>query len=279
MRGHVTFDGVSFEYKEGVPVLHGVSFDSPAGTTTALVGSSGAGKSTVISLVMGFRRPREGRILVDGVDLATVRLKDYRRHLAVVLQDDFLFDGTIGQNIAYGKPGATAEEIAEAGRLARCDEFIDGFADGYDTVIGERGVKLSGGQRQRVSIARAMLANPRILILDEATSSLDSENEALIQDGLRALKRGRTSFVIAHRLSTIRTADQILVMEEGRIVERGRHDELLQRDGRYRELYERQHRLVEDHYLNPGEEPEDEDGEVASRPAPAGAGGFSLPRD
>ena len=275
VRGDVAFDGVSFEYKTGTPVLHDVSFASPSGTTTALVGSSGGGKSTVIGLVMGFRQPTSGRVLIDGVDLATVRLRDYRSQLAVVMQDDFLFDGSIAENIAYGKPGATREEVEAAGRLARCTEFIAGFDDGYDTVIGERGVKLSGGQRQRVSIARAMLADPRILILDEATSSLDSENEALIQEALATLKTGRTSFVIAHRLSTILAADQILVMEAGRIVERGRHGELLALDGRYRALYERQHRWEENLYVNPGEDFTPEPVREKSAPRPASG----LPRD
>jgi len=254
VRGDIVFENVSFEYKPGVPVLTDISFEALSGTTTALVGSSGAGKSTIISLVMAFRAPQQGRITVDGIDLRRVALRDYRSQLAVVLQDEFLFDGTIGENIAYGHPGASLESIEEAGRLARCDEFIEGFEDGYDTVIGERGVKLSGGQRQRVAIARAILANPRILILDEATSSLDSENEALIQEGLKTLKHGRTTFVIAHRLSTIRSADQILVMEEGRIAERGTHSELLASDGRYRKLYETQYRFERDQFINPGED-------------------------
>jgi subfamily B ATP-binding cassette protein MsbA len=193
-------------------------------------------------------------VTVDGHDLRHVRMRDYRRQLAVVLQDEFLFDGTIADNVSYGRPGASREEIEEAGRLARCDEFVDGFEEGYETVIGERGVKLSGGQRQRVAIARAILADPRILILDEATSSLDSENEALIQQGLATLKQGRTSFVIAHRLSTVRNADQILVLEDGRIVERGSHAELLSRAGPYRKLYERQYQIEIDHFVNPGED-------------------------
>jgi len=254
VEGNIVFEDVSFEYKPGVPVLRDVNFEARAGTTTALVGSSGAGKSTIISLVMAFRAPQQGRITVDGVDLRQVSLRDYRAQLAVVLQDEFLFDGTIGDNIAYGQPGASLEEIQEAGRLARCDEFIEGFEEGYDAVIGERGVKLSGGQRQRVAIARAILANPRILILDEATSSLDSENEALIQEGLETLKQGRTTFVIAHRLSTIRSADQILVMADGRIAERGTHSELLASDGPYRKLYETQYRFERDQFINPGED-------------------------
>jgi subfamily B ATP-binding cassette protein MsbA len=219
IRGEVEFDDVTFEYTAGVPVLKHVSFRSPAGSTTALVGSSGSGKSTLISLVMTFNRPAQGRVLVDGHDLTTVRLRDYRGHLGVVLQDNFLFDGTIAENIKFAKPHATLEEIKAVSRIAHCDEFIESFEKQYDTIVGERGVRLSGGQRQ--AIARAILANPRILILDEATSSLDSESEALIQDGLRSLRQGRTTFVIAHRLSTIRSADQILVLEAGEIVERG----------------------------------------------------------
>jgi subfamily B ATP-binding cassette protein MsbA len=254
IEGSVAFDSVTFSYTEGLPVLRGVSFTADAGTTTALVGSSGAGKTTVINLIMAFRRPQSGRILVDGHDLAEIRLRDYRSQFAVVLQDDFLFDGTISENILYSRPGATREEMEEAGRLARCEEFIDGFEDGYETVIGERGIKLSGGQRQRLAIARAILADPRILILDEATSSLDSENEALIQQGLAELKKGRTSFVIAHRLSTIRNADLILVMEDGQIVERGTHGELLTLDGRYKELYDKQYALERNLFVNPGEE-------------------------
>ncbi|MCZ6725918.1 MAG: ABC transporter ATP-binding protein [Acidobacteria bacterium] len=278
VRGHIIFEKVDFEYNEDRPVLKNVSFDAPAGTTTALVGSSGAGKSTVISLVMGFRHPQEGRVTVDGHDLSDVRMHDYRRRIAVVLQDDFLFDGTIGENIAFGRPGARREDIEEAGRLARCDEFITGFDEGYDTIIGERGVKLSGGQRQRVSIARATLADPSILILDEATSSLDSENEAAIQEGFKRLKQGRTTFAIAHRLSTIRNADQILVMEHGEIVERGTHHELLAAAGRYRELYEKQHHLEMDQFINPGEDFTLESvKDVVPSPQPATGGG--LPRD
>jgi subfamily B ATP-binding cassette protein MsbA len=254
VRGEVEFRDVTFEYNEGTPVLKRVSFHAPAGSTTALVGSSGSGKSTLISLVMTFNRPKEGRVLVDGHDLTTVRLRDYRSHLGVVLQDNFLFDGTIAENIAYAKPHATRDEIIAVSRIAHCDEFIQEFEQGYDTVVGERGVRLSGGQRQRVAIARAILADPRILILDEATSSLDSESEALIQDGLKSLRRGRTTFVIAHRLSTIRSSDQILVLEHGEIVERGTHDELLAQEGRYRQLYDKQYRFERDRFINPGED-------------------------
>jgi len=254
VEGEIVFEDVSFEYEAGVPVLRGVSFRAPAGTTTALVGSSGSGKSTLIGLVMAFNRPTSGRVTVDGRDLSTVRLKDYRSQLGVVLQDNFLFDGTIAENIAFADPHATRERVEAAGRVAHCGEFVEGFADGYDTVVGERGVKLSGGQRQRVAIARAVLAEPRILILDEATSSLDSESEALIQDGLQSLRRGRTTFVIAHRLSTIRSADQILVLEAGRVVERGTHDELLAAAGRYRQLYDKQYRFERNRFINPGED-------------------------
>ena len=252
--GEVTFDDVSFEYNPGVPVLKHVSFRAPAGTTTALVGSSGSGKSTLISLVMAFNRPLSGRVLIDGRDLTTVRLRDYRSQLGVVLQDNFLFDGTIGDNIRYGSPQATPEQIREVSRIAHADEFIDQFEKKYDTVVGERGVKLSGGQRQRVAIARAILADPRILVLDEATSSLDSESEAKIQDGLRSLRQGRTTFVIAHRLSTIRSANQILVLEQGEIVERGTHEELLALGGRYRTLYDKQYNFEADRFINPGED-------------------------
>src|SRR5205807_9356674 len=222
----------SFEYNPGTLVLKDVTFRAPAGTTTALVGSSGSGKSTLISLVMAFNRPLSGRILVDGQDLASVRLRDYREQLGVVLQDNFLFDGSIADNIKYGKPDATIEDIKRVSRIAHADEFIETFEKGYDTIVGERGVKLSGGQRQRVSIARAILADPRILLLDEATSSLDSESEAMIQEGLSYLMRSRTTFVIAHRLSTVRKADQILVLDRGRIVERGTHDSLYQMGGK-----------------------------------------------
>jgi subfamily B ATP-binding cassette protein MsbA len=255
VRGAVEFRDVSFAYREGTPVLQDITFDAPAGTTTALVGPSGAGKSTLISLIMAFHYPDAGEILVDGRDLSRLRLIDYRRQLGVVMQDNFLFDGTIRDNIAYARPAATDEDIREAARIANADEFIDRFEDGYDTVVGERGVKLSGGQRQRLAIARAIIADPRVLILDEATSSLDSESEALIRDGLRQLRRGRTTFVIAHRLSTIQSADQILVLDGGRIVERGTHSELLRAGGLYRSLYERQQGLERDIFMNPGEDP------------------------
>ena len=264
VRGEVAFRDVTFEYNEDTPVLKSVTFHAPAGSTTALVGSSGSGKSTLISLVMTFNRPKTGEVLVDGHDLTTVRLRDYRSHLGVVLQDNFLFDGTIGENIAYAEPHATRDEIIAVSRIAHCDEFIQGFEHGYDTIVGERGVRLSGGQRQRVAIARAILADPRILILDEATSSLDSESEAMIQDGLKSLRRGRTTFVIAHRLSTIRSADQILVLEHGEIVERGTHDELLALNGRYKQLYDKQYRFEKDRFINPGEELR----EPESSPAP-----------
>jgi subfamily B ATP-binding cassette protein MsbA len=254
VHGEIVFDHVSFEYNPGVPVLKDVSFTAPAGTTTALVGSSGSGKSTLISLVMAFNRPLSGRILVDGRDLSTIRLRDYRSQLGVVLQDNFLFDGTILDNIRYGRPDATLDEVREVSRIAHAGEFIEGFPQKYDTVVGERGVKLSGGQRQRVAIARAILADPRLLVLDEATSSLDSESEAMIQDGLRSLRQGRTTFVIAHRLSTIRSADQILVLEHGEIVERGTHAGLLALGGRYRTLYDKQYKLESDRFVNPGED-------------------------
>jgi subfamily B ATP-binding cassette protein MsbA len=265
--GDVRFENVWFEYREGMPVLRDVSFHAPAGTTTALVGSSGSGKSTLISLVLTFNGPKRGRILVDGRDLASLRLFDYRARVGVVLQENFLFDGTIRENIAYSRPDADLDEILRVGRIAHCDDFVERFPDGYDTMVGERGVKLSGGQRQRIAIARAILADPRILILDEATSSLDSESEAMIQDGLRLLREGRTTFVIAHRLSTIVSADQILVLEEGEIVERGSHEELLAQGGRYRELYDRQYRIEMNRFINPGEDftPEPEIARPATR--------------
>src|ERR1700730_6675415 len=251
--GQVTFDHVSFSYDAGKAVLHDVSFLAEPGTVTALVGSSGSGKSTIISLIAAFHVPESGTILVDGVDLSTVRLDSYRTQLGVVLQETFLFDGTIWENVKFARPNATDEQILEACRIARVDEFAEGFEKKYETIVGERGVKLSGGQRQRVSIARAILANPRILILDEATSSVDSESEGMIQEGLRYLMQGRTTFVIAHRLSTIRRADQILVVEAGRIVERGSHETLFMARGRYYDLYMKQHGLEANLFLAPGE--------------------------
>jgi subfamily B ATP-binding cassette protein MsbA len=254
LRGEVVFEDVSFEYVPGIPVLKHISFHAPAGSTTALVGSSGSGKSTLISLVMAFNRPTEGRVLLDGRDLASLRLRDYRSHLGIVLQDNFLFDGTVAENIRFSRPDATLDQVKAVSRIAHSDEFIEQFPEGYQTIVGERGVKLSGGQRQRVAIARAILADPAVLLLDEATSSLDSESEALIQDGLHALRSGRTTFVIAHRLSTIMSADQILVLEAGEIVERGTHRELLAAGGRYRQLYDKQFKLERDRFINPGED-------------------------
>ncbi|WP_213803396.1 ABC transporter ATP-binding protein [Granulicella sp. dw_53] len=253
IHGDVVFRDVTFSYEPGKPVLHGLSFESRPGTVTALVGSSGSGKSTMISLICGFHTVTGGHILIDGVDLSTIRLSSYRQQLGVVLQETFLFDGTIRENILFSRPGATEEQIMEACRIARVDEFAERFPEAYDTIVGERGVKLSGGQRQRISIARAILADPRILILDEATSSLDSESEAMIQNGLNFLMQGRTTFVIAHRLSTIRRADQILVVEQGSIVERGTHESLYQLQGRYYDLYTRQHGLETNLFLAPGE--------------------------
>jgi ABC-type multidrug transport system fused ATPase/permease subunit len=264
IRGDVAFENVEFEYEAGKPVLHGISFDSKPGTVTALVGSSGSGKSTIISLICGFHTATEGRILIDGVDLATLRLSSYRQQLGVVLQETFLFDGTIRENVKFSRPNATDEQVMEACRIARVDEFAEKFPDRYETIVGERGVKLSGGQRQRLSIARAILADPRILILDEATSSLDSESEAMIQGGLNHLMEGRTTFVIAHRLSTIRRADQILVIEAGLIVERGTHEELYQLGGRYYDLYTRQHGLETNLFLAPGEGDKVEEEETAA---------------
>jgi ABC-type multidrug transport system fused ATPase/permease subunit len=251
--GRVAFEGVDFSYETGKQVLYGVSFDSQPGTVSAFVGPSGAGKSTIIGLVSAFYVPSAGRVLVDGADLAHVRLESYRTQLGVVLQETFLFDGSIRENVAFARPDAQEEEILAACRIARVDEFADNFEKKYETVVGERGVKLSGGQKQRVSIARAILADPRILILDEATSSLDSESEALIQEGLRFLMRGRTTFVIAHRLSTIRRADQILVVEAGKIIERGTHASLYAEKGRYYDLYTRQHGIETNLFLAPGE--------------------------
>jgi len=241
VHGDVQVEDVCFEYRPGVPVLTHISLHAPAGTTTALVGPSGSGKTTLISLIMGLYRPAHGRILIDGCDLATVPLKQYRKHLGVVLQSNFLFDGTIAANIAYSRPSATRREILWAGELSQCDEFVKLLAAGYDTVVGERGLRLSGGQCQLIAIARALLADPEILILDEATSNLDSENEVMIQMGLRGLQRDRTTFVIAHRLSTVCAADQILVLDRGTIVQRGCHQVLLRVDGRYRTLYETQY--------------------------------------
>ena len=253
IQGVVAFDHVTFAYDPGKPVLHDVSFEARPGTATALVGPSGSGKSTIISLVAAFHEPTEGMVQVDGVDLSTVRLNSYRSQLGVVLQDTFLFDGTIRENVAFSRPNAPEADILEACRIARVDEFAEKFEKQYDTIVGERGVKLSGGQRQRVSIARAILANPRILILDEATSSLDSESEAAIQAGLAYLMEGRTTFVIAHRLSTIRRAEQILVVEDGRVVERGTHESLYASGGRYYDLYTRQHGIDANLFLAPGE--------------------------
>jgi subfamily B ATP-binding cassette protein MsbA len=251
--GFVAMENVSFAYDTRKEVLHDVSFQSEPGTVTALVGPSGAGKSTIIGLIAAFYVPSKGQVLVDGVDLSTVKLESYRTQLGVVLQETFLFDGTIRENVAFARPQASEEEIMAACRIARVDEFAESFEKKYDTVVGERGVKLSGGQKQRVSIARAILADPRILILDEATSSLDSESEALIQEGLRYLMRGRTTFVIAHRLSTIRRAEQILVVEAGRIIERGTHESLYAQGGRYFDLYTKQYAVESNLFLAPGE--------------------------
>lgn len=253
IRGDVVFDGVTFSYEAEKPVLHGISFEAKPGTVTALIGSSGSGKSTIISLVCAFHKPGTGQVLVDGRDLSTVRLDDYRSRLGVVLQESFLFDGTIRENVMFSNPVASEEQFLYACRIACVDEFAEKFPNRYETIIGERGIKLSGGQRQRLSIARAILADPRILILDEATSSLDSESEAMIQEGLKFLMRGRTTFVIAHRLSTIRRADQILVVEGGLIVERGTHESLYALGGRYYSLYTRQHGVDANLFLAPGE--------------------------
>ncbi|HZU21813.1 MAG TPA: ABC transporter ATP-binding protein, partial [Terriglobales bacterium] len=262
--GELRFENVRFSYDGGKEVLHGISFDARPGTVTALVGSSGSGKSTIIGLVAAFHNPNSGAVYVDGVDLATVRLESFRTRLGVVLQDSFLFDGTIYENVSFSRPDASREEVMEACRIARVDEFAEKFEKQYDTIVGERGVKLSGGQRQRISIARAILADPRILILDEATSSLDSESEQMIQQGLAYLMRGRTTFVIAHRLSTIRRADQILVVEAGQIVERGTHEQLLATSGRYYELYTKQHGLEMNLFLAPGEGDAVPEGEKAA---------------
>ena len=273
IHGAINFEHVDFAYEPGKLVLEDVSFESQPGTVTALVGSSGSGKSTIIGLVAAFYKPISGQVTVDSFDLSKVRLDSYRPALGVVLQDSFLFDGSIKENIAFSRPGATEQELLEACRIAHVDEFAERFKDKYDTIIGERGVKLSGGQRQRVSIARAVLADPKILILDEATSSLDSESEAYIQQGLKYLMQGRTTFVIAHRLSTIRQADQILVVEAGKIVERGKHTELLTLQGRYHDLYTRQHGLEENLFLAPGEG----EGNKIEEKAGAGARGAAVP--
>ena len=253
IQGHVEFRNVSFFYEEGKPVLHNICFEARPGTATALVGSSGSGKSTIIGLINAFHSPADGKVLIDGYDLKTVALSSYRGQLGLVLQESFLFDGSIRENVAFSRPNASEDQILEACRIANVSEFVNNFPEGFNTVVGERGVKLSGGQKQRVSIARAILADPRILILDEATSSLDSESEALIQEGLSYLMQSRTTFVIAHRLSTIRKADQILVVEGGRIVERGSHLELYASRGRYFDLYTRQHGLETNLFLAPGE--------------------------
>jgi subfamily B ATP-binding cassette protein MsbA len=276
--GQVIFESVGFSYDTGKPVLHDVSFESEPGTVTALVGPSGAGKSTVIGLIAAFYVPTSGRILVDGHDLSLVRLDSYRSQLGVVLQETFLFDGTIRENVAFSRPDSSEEEILAACHIARVDEFAEAFEKKYDTIVGERGVKLSGGQRQRVSIARAILADPRILILDEATSSLDSESEAFIQEGLRYLMRGRTTFVIAHRLSTVRRSDQILVLEAGRIVERGTHASLYAKGGRYYDLYTKQHGVESNLFLAPGEgDTESKDGQNSEVESTSNAGASALP--
>ncbi|NNK12099.1 MAG: ABC transporter ATP-binding protein [Flavobacteriaceae bacterium] len=243
IKGHYIFDNVSFAYEEEKEVLHEVSFEVPAGTTVALVGSSGSGKSTIAGLAASFLNPNSGKITVDGHDLSKIVLRNFRQHLGVVLQDDFLFEGTIRENILFPRPDASDDELQNAVKAAYVDEFTDRFEEGLDTLIGERGIKLSGGQRQRIAIARAVLANPRILILDEATSNLDTESEGLIQQSLAALTKGRTTFIIAHRLSTIRKADQILVIEAGRIAETGTHDELIEKEGRYYNLFTYQARI------------------------------------
>jgi subfamily B ATP-binding cassette protein MsbA len=271
INGLVEFENVQFSYEPNKEVLHGISFVSEPGTVTALVGPSGSGKSTIIGLISAFYVPTQGRILVDGIDIATVNLNSYRTQLGVVLQETFLFDGTIRENVAYARPGATEEEIMAACRIARVDEFAENFDKKYDTVVGERGVKLSGGQKQRVSIARAILADPRILILDEATSSLDSESEALIQEGLKYLMRGRTTFVIAHRLSTIRRAEQILVIQDGRILERGTHQSLYAAQGRYFELYNKQYVVETNLFLAPGEGDKTDEGSD-NNGSPSGGG-------
>jgi subfamily B ATP-binding cassette protein MsbA len=243
IKGDIVFDEVHFAYEEEKEVLHGVSFEAPAGSVTALVGSSGSGKSTIASLAASFLMPQEGVVSIDGKDLSKVNLRSYRQHLGVVLQDDFLFEGTIRENILFPRPDASEEDLQAAVKNAYVNEFTDRFEEGLETVIGERGVKLSGGQKQRISIARALLADPQIIILDEATSNLDTQSEVLIQKSLDVLMQNRTTFVIAHRLSTIRQAHQILVVEQGHIVERGTHDSLIEKQGRYYELYTYQSRI------------------------------------
>ncbi|UTW66594.1 ABC transporter ATP-binding protein [bacterium SCSIO 12643] len=243
VKGDIRFENVTFSYEEDKEVLHGVDIDAPSGTVTALVGSSGSGKSTIAGLVSSFMNPESGKVTIDGNDLSKVTLASYRANLGVVLQDDFLFEGTIRENIIFPRPHATEVQIQKAVEAAYVSEFTNRFEDGLETVIGERGVKLSGGQRQRIAIARAVLADPKILILDEATSNLDTESESMIQDSLTELMKGRTTFVIAHRLSTIRQADQILVVEQGKIEERGTHDELIELKGRYHKLFTYQARI------------------------------------
>jgi subfamily B ATP-binding cassette protein MsbA len=240
VKGHVVFENVSFGYRPGEPVLRQVSLVAPAGTATALVGPSGAGKSTIMGLLAAFYQPKEGRILLDGHDIASLPLSDYRANLGVVFQDTFLFDATLRENVVFARPDATEEEFRQACRSAHVEEFAARFTLGYDTIVGERGVMLSGGQKQRVAIARAFLANPRVLLLDEATSNLDSESEALIQKGLELLLPGRTTFVIAHRLSTVRSCHQILVMDHGEVIERGTYADLLRLGGRYASMLEQQ---------------------------------------
>ena len=268
INGRVEFQSVDFAYEEGKPVLQNFSFVAQPGSVTALVGSSGSGKSTTIGLIAAFAKPQHGRVLVDGVDIASVTLDSFRSQLGVVLQETFLFDGSIRENVAFSRPGASEDQIMDAIKIARVDEYAEKFPEKYDTVVGERGVRLSGGQKQRVAIARAILADPRILILDEATSSLDSESEAFIQAGLAHLMKGRTTFVIAHRLSTIRRADQILVVEDGRILEHGNHESLLAANGRYADLYNRQYDLEKNLFLADGEG--DTIDEPEAEPAPYG---------
>lgn len=243
LKGDIKFKDVSFSYEENKEVLHNIDFDAPAGSVTALVGSSGSGKSTIAGLAATFLNPNSGLITIDGQDITKVDLGSYRKHLGVVLQDDFLFEGSIRENILFPRPDSSESELMEAVKGAYVDEFTDQFEEGLETVIGERGVKLSGGQRQRVSIARALLANPKVILLDEATSNLDTESESFIQKSLDKLMKNRTTFVIAHRLSTIRQADKILVIENGEIAERGTHDELIKAEGRYHQLFTYQSRI------------------------------------